>query len=108
MRGCFPPACGTRAKGEAWYDGTVVPTIGPVTLVALLFTVLVMFATQGENIVASPGDVLLIAVPLYLVYALLDNESGSDDSRPLSVLRERYARGELTDEEFERRREQLK
>jgi putative membrane protein len=51
---------------------------------------------------------LLIAVPLYLVYALLDNESGSDDSRPLSVLRERYARGELTDEEFERRREQLK
>ena len=50
---------------------------------------------------------LLIAVPLYLVYSLLDSDSGGDDSQPLSVLRERYARGELTDEEFERRRKQL-
>ena len=50
---------------------------------------------------------LLIAVPLYLVYSLLSSDSEADDSRPLSVLRERYARGELTDEEYEQRRKQL-
>ncbi|MBX0297684.1 SHOCT domain-containing protein [Haloarcula nitratireducens] len=50
---------------------------------------------------------LLIAVPLYLVYALLNRETDGDDEGPLSVLRERYARGELSDDEFERRREQL-
>lgn len=50
---------------------------------------------------------LLIVVPLYLVYSLLNGDSERSDSRPLSVLRERYARGELSDEEFERRRKQL-
>jgi putative membrane protein len=50
---------------------------------------------------------LFIAVPLYLVYALLNRETDGDAERPLSVLRERYARGDLSDEEFERRREQL-
>ena len=51
--------------------------------------------------------VLLLAVPAYLVYALLvrDGDDGAD--RPLTVLRERYARGELSDEEFEQRRERL-
>jgi putative membrane protein len=50
---------------------------------------------------------LLIAVPLYIVYALLDQDSGGNDERSLSVLRERYARGELSDDEFDRRRKQL-
>lgn len=50
---------------------------------------------------------LLIAISLYPVYTLLGSDPESDDSRPLSVLRERYARGELTDEEFERRRKRL-
>jgi putative membrane protein len=50
---------------------------------------------------------VLLAVPLYLGYSLLNRSSGRNDSQPLSVLRERYARGELTDEEFEQRREQL-
>ena len=49
---------------ERWYDEEFVPRVDPLTLVALLFTVIVMFATQGGSIVASPGDVLLIAVPL--------------------------------------------
>jgi putative membrane protein len=50
---------------------------------------------------------LLIAVPLYVVYALLDGGARDNDEQSLSVLRERYARGELSDDEFDRRREQL-
>ncbi|AGB33918.1 arsenical-resistance protein (plasmid) [Natrinema pellirubrum DSM 15624] len=62
---------GTRAKSEAWYDDEFIPKIDPLTLIALLFTVIVMFATQGENIVASPGDVLLIAVPLTIYFVVM-------------------------------------
>jgi putative membrane protein len=50
---------------------------------------------------------LLFAVPLYILYALLNRGSGENDEQPLSVLRERYARGELSDDEFDRRRTQL-
>ncbi|SFP85996.1 MULTISPECIES: SHOCT domain-containing protein [Halolamina] len=50
---------------------------------------------------------LLIGVPLYVGYSVLDSGSGGTDGGSLSVLRERYARGELSDEEFERRRKQL-
>ncbi|AWB27544.1 ACR3 family arsenite efflux transporter [Halococcoides cellulosivorans] len=62
---------GTRTKGTEWYDESFVPTVDPLTLIALLFTVIVMFAMQGERIVGQPTDVLLIAVPLTIYFIVM-------------------------------------
>ena len=62
---------GIRTRGRTWYDTVAMPRLAPTALVALLFTIVVMFSLQGEVILALPGDVVRIALPLIAYFALM-------------------------------------
>jgi ACR3 family arsenite transporter len=62
---------GERRRGRDWYESKFLPKIGPFALYGLLFTIVVLFALQGEAIIAQPMDVVRIALPLLVYFALM-------------------------------------
>ena len=70
VAGYLTRTLGEKAKGRDWYENKFLPKIGPWALYGLLFTIVLLFALQGDNIIAKPLDVVRIALPL-LVYFLV-------------------------------------
>jgi ACR3 family arsenite transporter len=71
LAGYLTRVIGERRKGTDWYENTFLPRIGPVALYGLLFTIVVLFALQGDAITSEPFDVARIALPLLAYFAIM-------------------------------------
>ena len=71
LAGFLTRTIGEARKGTDWYENTFLPRIGPIALYGLLFTIVVLFALQGEQITENPLDVARVAVPLLVYFALM-------------------------------------
>lgn len=71
LLGALTSVIGRRRKGDAWYEQQFLPRIGPWALYSLLFTVVILFAIQGETITSQPLDVVRISLPLFAYFVLM-------------------------------------
>jgi ACR3 family arsenite transporter len=71
LAGFLTRLIGERRRGTEWYEGTFLPRIGPVALYGLLFTIVVLFALQGDAITSAPFDVARIALPLLVYFGVM-------------------------------------